>query len=374
MSIVYIGMDVHKNSYTLCCYNHADDEVKFVQKINSEIKYVIKYIEMAQKHYGEAVEFICGYEAGAMGYKLYHEMNDNGFKCIIMAPTTMGVTNTNGVKTDKRDAVNIARCLAYKLYSPVFVPTLEDEEVKEYMRMRDDQKKALKKVKQQILALVLRQGNKYNTGGSKKSYWTQAHIKWLKTLKFNGYIQEALEEYFIQYEYMVDKLERLDERIEEISKTDRYQENVEKLSCFLGVKTHTAMSVIVETGDFKRFKKASQYAAFLGLVPGENSSAERKKQNGITKAGNSHLRRLLIEAANAGYSKGQIGHKSKELKRRQKGNSIEVIAYADKCNERLRRKYYRMTLSNNSPRNVAVTAVAREVACFMWGMMNGKID
>ena len=146
----------------------------------------------------------------------------------------------------------------------------------------------------------------------------------------------------------------------------------ERLSCLIGVKTHTALSTIVEIGDFNRFAGAEKLAAFLGLVPGEDSSGEKQRRGSITKAGNSHVRRLLVESAQS-YTRGMIGHKSKDLKRRQSGNAPEVIAYADKANERLRRKFYRMTLKNNSNRNVAATAIARELACFMWGLMTDKI-
>ena len=134
----------------------------------------------------------------------------------------------------------------------------------------------------------------------------------------------------------------------------------------------TALSLIVETGDFTRFAKGNVYAAYLGLAPGEHSSAVKVNRLGITKAGNSHLRLLLVEAA-GGICKGAIGHKSKVLKQRQQGNSAEVIAYADKANERLRRRYYRMVLKNNKKTNVVKTAVARELACFIWGMMTGNI-
>lgn len=146
---------------------------------------------------------------------------------------------------------------------------------------------------------------------------------------------------------------------------------MKKLTCFLGIKTHTALSLIVETGDFERFAKGNIYAAFLGLAPGENSSGEHINRTGITKAGNSHLRLLLIESA-GGICKGVIGHKSKELRARQNGNTAEVIAYADKANTRLRSRYYRL-IRHGKKRNVAVAAIARELACFVWGMMTDNI-
>jgi transposase len=235
--------------------------------------------------------------------------------------------------------------------------------------MRDDKKKALKIIKQQILAFVLRQGYRFTDG---KNYWTIKHVAWLKSLRLGCLLQESLDEYIVTYEYLTDKMKRLEERIEELASGERYRENVRKLSCLIGVKTYTALSMIVEIGDFNRFAKADKFAGFIGLVPGEDSSGERQKRGGITKAGNSHVRRLLVEASQS-YTRGTIGHKSMDLKRRQKGNTPQVIAYADKANERLRRKFYRMTLKNKIHRNTAATAVARELACFMWGLMTGNI-
>ena len=368
-SIIYVGLDVHKESYTLCCYSIDEDKLQYKQKIASDYKMVLKYLEQVREHYSKEVEFICGYEAGCLGYSLYHQLTDRGVTCKILAPTTMGITNTSHIKTDKRDAGNIARCLAFRTYSAVSIPTAEDDAVKEYIRMRDDQKKMLKSTKQQILAFVLRHGYRFEDG---RSYWTNKHVSWLKSLKMGGVFQESLDEYLVAYEYLTNKIERLDKRIEELACSERYQENVKKLSCLIGIKTHTALSVVAEIGDFKRFAKPEKMAAFLGLVPGENSSGDKQKQGGITKAGNSHLRRLLVEAAQ-GYTRGAVGYKSKELKRRQSGNSPQVIAYADKANERLRRKFYRMTLKNGAKKNVAVTAIAREMSCFIWGMMTENI-
>lgn len=368
-SIVYVGMDVHKESYTLCCYSYDTDKIEYKQTIPSDYKLILKYMEQIRTRFEGEVTFVCGYEAGCLGYSLYQQLNDHAVDCKILAPTTMGITNTHRVKTDKRDAANIARCLAFHTYSEVYVPDDEDNAIKEYIRMRDDQKLMLKKIKQQILAFVLRKGKRFEGG---KTYWTMVHMKWLKNLDLIGVDKETLSEYLVTYEYLTDKISRLDERIEELATDEKYEENVKRMSCLIGVKTHTALSMIVEVGDFERFEKAPKFAAFLGLVPSENSSAENVNRYSITKAGNSHLRRLMVESAQ-GYTRGNIGHKSIALKQRQKGNSPEVIAYADKANERLRRRFYKMTLNKGVNRNIATTAIARELACFIWGMMTGNI-
>ena len=172
---------------------------------------------------------------------------------------------------------------------------------------------------------------------------------------------------------LFNQAEEIDSRETQLlaSVCDEYVEKVKRLVCFLGIKTHTALSCLVETGDFRRFAKGNIYSAYLGLVPGEDSSSDNINRLSIPKAGNSHLRKLLIEASK-GICKGAIGHKSKDLKARQSGNVPEVIAYADKANERLRRKYYKM-IRHGKKKNVAVTATARELACFIWGMMTDNI-
>lgn len=368
-SIVYLGMDVHKESYTICVYEMESDSVKYQQKMVSDYKNILKYVDRIRNIYGKGYDVVCGYEAGCLGYSLYHQLTSHGINCIILAPTTMAITSAKRIKTDKRDAGAIARCMAFRSYSEVYVPTKKDESVKEYIRMRDTHKDALKRVKQQLLSFTLRLG--FNFDG--KSYWTIRHIKWLKSLEMDELFKETLDEYMLTYEQLTDKIERLDQRIEELAQEEEYRENVNKLKCFIGIKTHTALSFVVETGDFKRFAKANNYASFLGLVPGEDSSGNKHNGLSITKAGNRHLRTLLTEAAQS-YSRGQIGHKSIELKKRQLGNEPKVIAYADKANERLRRKYYKMTLGRCKNGNIAKTAVARELSCFIWGMMTDSLE
>lgn len=364
-SIVYVGMDVHASSYTLSCYSTAHDTCFATVQIQPQVKDILTYLKKVQHNLGEPCQFRCGYEAGSLGFSLYHQLTKHGIHCTVLAPSTMPLYARSEVKTDRRDAMKIARCLAYHTYRAVHIPTKEDALVKDFIRMREDHKIALKKIKQQILALCRRYDLRYTQG---KSYWTIKHLAFLKSLVLDPLLQEVLDEYLLSFRQLSDKIARFDARIEELAQTDRYAQSVSKLSCMIGVRTHTALALVAETGDFRRFAKAEQYAAFLGLVPGERSSGDKQVRTGITKAGNAHLRRLLIEAAHC-YGRGQVGYKSKGLRQRQEGNAPDVIAYADKGNERLRRKFYRMVLRHNKKHNVAVAAVARELACFIWGMM-----
>ena len=369
--IIKIGMDVHSTNYTLCAMEPtigAEDRVYGEVQVAPDYKEVICFIESLKMKLGLDNEYSieCGYEAGCLGYTLYHQLVNAGIKCVILAPTTMLSPQGQRIKTDKRDAYLIAQCLCYGGYHPVYIPTGEDDAVKEYLRMRDDHKLAQKKLKQQINAFVLRHGYQYV--GTK---WTNRHVIWLKKLQLEPMYRETLDEYMASYYEQTAKIECMDKRIEEIAAEARYQENAKKLGCLLGIRTHTALSLLVETGDFKRFAKGNIYAAFLGLAPGEHSSSQNINRLSISKAGNAHLRRLLVEATK-GICKGAIGHKSKELRSRQNGQSAEVIAYADKANRRLRSKYYKM-VRHGKKKNVAVAAVARELACFIWGMMTENI-
>ena len=371
--ILKIGMDVHTTNFTLCALESKfgeEDQIIANITVGPDHKNVLDFIKRIKEKMDpkgqDEIDVECGYEAGCLGYSLYHTLTACKLKCRILAPTTMLSEQGPRIKTDRRDAKLIAQCISNGGYHAVHIPTAEDNAVKEYVRMRDDHKLALKKVKQQTNALCLRFGFFYDG-----TNWTGMHLKWLRALELPELIRETLNEYLATYDELTAKIDRYDKRIQEIAAQSEYQEKVKKLECFLGIKTHTALSLIVETGDFIRFRKGNIYAAYLGLAPGEHSSAESGGRLGITKAGNSHLRRLLIEAA-GGICKGQIGKKSKDLIARQKGNTADVIAYADKANVRLRSKYYRLT-RHGKKRNVAVAAVARELACFVWGMMTDNI-
>ena len=368
-SILYVGMDVHTTNYTICTYEPETDRISRQVQVEPDYKLIKKYVDRLKQEMGKSRKVICGYEAGCLGYSLYRQLTDMGLDCVILAPTTMTRPVSYPFKNDRRDAVSVARCLATNGYKAVYVPTPEDEAVKEYIRMRDDHSTDLKRTKQQILAFCTRNGKRFTEG---KNYWTQKHLTWLRTLDMGSRQQnETLQEYMETYYWLDAKLKRLDRRIEEIAEQEEYAERVKKLRCFLGIKSHSALAMIAEVGDFQRFPKAERFAAYLGLVPGENSSSVKQRYLGITKAGNKHLRRLLTEAAQC-YNRGAAGYKSKLLLERQRGNTPEVIRYADKANDRLRRKYARMMYAGKN-HNVAVTAIARELACFIWGMMTDHI-
>ena len=334
--IIQIGLDVHTTNYTICIMEPKlfnENIVHYQSTISPNIKSLLKVVSnFKDKMKDDNLDI-------TLGYSLYKDIVNAGYKCVILAPTTMSVEKGGKkLKNDMRDARQIAKCMCDGSYRAVYIPTEEDDAVKEFIRMRDDIKQNLKSIKQQIVALL----------------------------------KETLDEYMLEYHHLVERITYFDNRIEEIAYGVKYKDKVEKLECFIGIKTHTALSLIVETGDFSRFAKGNLYGAWLGMIPCQSASGPKDNRFGITKAGNSHLRKLLSESAQS-LSKGHVGYKSKELKRRQSKCSGEVVAYADKANERLRRKYFKMVARGKNA-NVARMAVARELACFIWGMMTDNIE
>ena len=366
--IIYVGMDVHKDSYSLCCYDSRTDRYLYEHKMKATTANVIKYLENVKKQLGD-VMFVCGYEAGPTGFGLCRDLLRKDVACVVMAPTSLKRSANYKVKNDKVDARLLAKDLFTHDYSPVHLSSQKEEAIKEFCRMRRSIMTELKTAKQILLAFLLRQGKHYDG----KSYWTGEHRRWLKEISFEQpYLQEAFDEYVIGVNELEARLKRIENRLEEIAKDEEVEAKVKKLICFCGIDTLTAVSIVSEVGDFMRFARAWDFANFVGLSVGEHSSGGNEKHLGITKSGNCYLRRLFTESAKSIKKTNVKFKKSKRLLDRQKGNDPKVIAYADKCRYRLKHKMMNLE-SRGKASNVASTAAARELACFVWGMMTDHI-
>ena len=225
--VAYIGMDVHKKSYSLCTFLKEEEKVLYKNKIEADLHLLLEYINTVKEELGiEQSQIVCGYEAGCLGYSLKKSLDDYNINCVIMAPTTMVNINNKRIKTDRRDAENIARNLGYDTYKEVKMLEEQDEEVRDYIRMRDDHKLALTKIKQQINGFVLKHGKIYD---GTKSKWTQAHIDWLKKLNLSEMLRNILDEYLFTYNQLKEKLERYDKEIEKFRQEERYADKANKL-------------------------------------------------------------------------------------------------------------------------------------------------
>ena len=242
---------------------------------------------------------------------------------------------------------------------------------KEFTRARCSKKRQLKKAKQELLSFLLRMGMIYPEKGS---YWTQSHFEWLRTVHFKDeWLQLAFEEYFAEVNELMAKVARLDAQIKQMAENSEIKDAVEKLICFTGIDYLTAVSIAAEVGDFSRFSNAKAFSNYIGLCPGENSSGLRVRHTAITKAGNSRVRQLLIESAKSIKYGRLCSAKSKRLIQRQEGKSPLVIQYADMAIARIRHKMLSME-RKGLHYNVITTAAARELSCFIWGMMTNNIS
>lgn len=240
---VYIGIDAHSTNYTLCSYTIEEDKAFYQIQVEPDYHKIVDYVKKTKERYGRKTEILCGYEAGCLGYTLYKQLTSKHINCVIMAPSTITTVQTNKRrrrKNDKRDAEAIAKTLAFKVYKAVYICDDHDIEVRDYIRMRDDHKLQLKKLKQQINAFCMRNGYVYTDG--KK--WTEKHVKWLKSIEMTIMQRETLDEYLLTFDVLIQRLADMTERIEEISKEDRYKETVCKFRCLKGIDTLTALALI----------------------------------------------------------------------------------------------------------------------------------
>lgn len=367
-SIVYVGMDVHKETFSLCALDPSTGEILGETCCASQPKLVKKFIDHLAKNCDSDTTFQTGYEAGCLGYSLHNDLVHLGIDCVILAPTTMfNNAKHKMIKNDKMDARMIAQNMISNTYHTVYVPDQEDIEVKEYIRMRKDFKKALKKIKQQLGALLLRHG--FHHLGTN---WTQTHLKWIRSLKVSPRLKLVIDEYLIQLDELTDKINRYDDMIAKFSNEQRYQEAVGQLQCLKGIATASAMTLHVEISDFSRFPNARAFMGYLGLTPSEHSSGNHVNKGAMTKQGNSVVRTTLVECSRS-LVKGNIGRKSKVLTKRQLGQPTSLIGYADKATAHLQRKYKRM-IAQGKQDSVAIGAIARELAGFIWGIETNHID
>lgn len=363
-SVVYVGMDVHKESVAIAVLRDSHREAEIVRTIRNERRHIARFFQRLKEK--ESVILSC-YEAGPTGFAIYRQLEEMEITCYVAAPSLLPRKPGDRIKTDNRDALMLAKTLRNQELVPIHIPEKSDEAVRDFLRMVDDMRKDVKRHKQRLLQFLLRLGFKYDSG---KSSWTGTHRTWMKSLDFE---QENHRWVFKEYYNTVceaeEKIKILNEKIEELSAEKRYQERVSQLRCFKGIDTLTALTFVAEIGDFRRFGTAQKFMAYLGLVPSEYSSGEKRRVGGITKAGNSRLRRLLIESS-WHYRSYQP---SKRLTQRRRGQPPEVVSYANKAGRRLSRKYSKMVF-RGVPSQKTVTAVARELAGFIWGMMVGKIE
>jgi transposase len=301
------------------------------------------------------------YEAGPCGYALQRQVTTARVSCDVVAPALIPRKPGERVKTNRRDARKLVELGRAGLLTAVQPPTPEDEAVRDLARARDDAREDLQRCRHRLGKLLLRRGLHY-AGRN----WTRAHRAWIDSLTWtHAAEQTVIDDYLLAIDHTEARLVELDSRLAEIAETESYREPVGWLRCFRGIDTLTAMLILAELHDFRRFASAPALMAYLGLVPGEDSSGEKHRRGRITRTGNALVRRLLVEVAWHYQHRPGVGV---ALARRRKGQPARVIAIADKAQQRLCRRFRKLTAEHKPAPKVAV-AIARELAGFLWAAL-----
>jgi transposase len=349
----WVGLDVHARSVIGCAIDESAAEIR-VQRIGAHTEQIVAWV-LAQP-----APVVACYEAGPTGFGLARALTAVGVRCEVVAPSKLERPAGDKVKTDRRDAERLARLLRIGEVPCVRVPTEAEEAARDLVRAREDCRGDLMRARHRLSKLLLRQGLVWE-----QTAWTGAHEAWLRSHRFDRRgVQLAFDEALDAVVSVHARRDRLDAAITEMATADPVLAGpVGRLRCLRGVSTLTATGLCVEVADWHRFT-GSTIGAYLGLVPSEFSSGARRVQGGITKTGNAHARRLLVEAA---WHHRRPLRPSRERARRADGQSADVRARAEAGNRRLHQRWCRLEQRKKRP-TVSVVAVARELAGWCWSL------
>jgi len=356
---VWVGLDVHQSRVTAAVL-HGNSEKAQVVNLPGEVNAVRKFFRRLSK---DGSPRSC-YEASGAGYVLKRMLDRDGFHCEVVAPSLIPRKPGDRRKTDRLDAVRLAELYRGGYLTSVHVPDEEQEAVRQLVRTRLSIQRHITRVKHRVVKTLACQGHRF-TGT--KSNWTGKHRAWLERMRreLDGPQRVVLSAHLDHLEYLESEQRSLDAEIERYSRMGPWRRSVEALMCFRGIKTLTAMTIATEIGDIRRFRSPRGLMAYTGLVPSERSSGAVERRGPITKSGNTHLRRVLVEAAWHYYHRSRADQR---LIRRRQGQPAEIVAIAVKAQRRLTKRFWK--LRERKHNNKAVTAVARELCGFIWAALN----
>ena len=348
--VLYVGLDVHKDSIVVATALAGDQPAELYGKIGGTLDALDKLIKKLTK---PDLELRFVYEAGPCGYVIYRHLTKREYPCQVIAPSLIPTKASDRVKTDRRDAQQLARLFRAGELTAIYVPDEEDEAVRDLVRARDramiDQCKARLRLK----AFLLRLGHRYLGKGN----WSEAHLRYLSSLKFAHAGQQiTFQEYLEAVTVATERLQRLGKAMEAALPSWKREPVVRALMCMRGMALITGMTLVAEAGDLTRFDSPSRLMSYFGLTPSEYSSGEKRHQGGITKAGNGACRRALVEAAQHYRVAPRV---TPAIQKRQEGQPREVRAIALKAQERLNGRF-RLLTGRRKKNVVIIAALARE--------------
>jgi transposase len=355
-----VGLDVHAETISVAVAE-AGEQVRSIGTIPNRPEAIGKLM----KKLGPAERLRVCYEAGPTGYVLYWQLTALGVRCEVIAPTLVPVKHGDRVKTDRRDAEKLARCHRSGDLTPVWVPDAAHEALRDVVRARETAKRDQLRARHRLGKFLLRQGWRPPKGIKP---WTGKHLDWVKKdVAFEHQAQKAvLLDYITEVGHARDRIERLERAIDEAAQAapEAMRAVIAALQSLRGISKISAVTIVAEVGELSRFARPRQLMGYSGAVPSEHSSGAKTRRGGITKTGNSHLRRIVGEAAWAYRHRPSIGG---ALRKRQQGLSEEVKAIAWKAQHRLHSRYRRLT-AKGKIRQQVITAVARELLGFIWSI------
>jgi len=361
--VLYVGIDVDDKAFHIAGHNLTTGEV--LEGACKPTKgALLKKLERWQK---QGYELETCYEATYIGFSLHRYLVEKGINNSVIAPSLIPEKASDRVKTDRLDSQKLALYLAKGLLTKIYVPTEEDESRRDLLRSRSFIVQLRSDLKRHILSTVRRLGLDYKSESGGKHYWTKSHVAWLeKSLKkIESCARTNLELLLTQFESLNDQIGMYDDEIGKISDEEKYKSKVEALSCFKGISTVTALTLITEIGDVRRFPHPTKLTSYAGLDIREYSSGGREMKYGITKMGNRRIRTAVVEACQVPMTRIYV---SRRLKAARNGQPKEVVAVAEKCMRRLRKKTEALKL-RNKPNNKIKVACARELLSFTWEVL-----
>jgi len=352
---LWVGLDVHQNSITAAVFQ-GDEPEPTIQRLSGDLNAARKLFRRLSQ---QGVPRAC-YEASGAGYVLQRALDHDGFHCEIIAPSLIPRKPGDRRKTDRLDAVHLARCYRAGQLTPVAVPDTEQEAVRQLLRGRLALQRHLTQLKHRIVRVLATHG--YRFTGSKTN-WTQSHRAWLATTTraLEGPLALIITHHLEHLEYLESQRNALDAAIERLALRPPWRAGAEALRCFRGIQILTAMTLLTEIGDIRRFASPRQLMAYTGLIPGERSSGDVQRRGPITKSGNAYLRRVLVEAA--WHYRHRAGA-TLILQRQRQGQDPRAVAVAVRAQHRLYKRFWHLRETKHI--NKAVTAVARELCAFVW--------
>jgi transposase len=355
----FLGLDVHAETIAVAIAE-PDGAVRSLGTIANRAESIRKMV----KKLGTVDQLRACYEAGPTGYVLYWQLAELGVECAVIAPTLVPMKAGDRVKTDRRDAERLARSYRSGDLTPVWVPDAGSEALRDLVRAREAAKQDQLRARHRLSKFLLRTGQRPAPG---VKAWTQSYLTWVRQIRFPQVAQESTRlDYLTEVEHMGERVARLEKAIAEAVKlaSPEIQEVVQDLQALRGIAQISAVTIAAELGNISRFEGARQLMGYSGAVPSENSSGKRKQQGSITKAGNAHLRRIVVEAAWSYRLRPGVGP---ALRKRQEGVPEEIKEIAWKAQHRLHKRYMRLSAAGKDQRKI-ITAVGRELLGFVWAI------